>query len=404
MDLVSYLKKFFTKHCPGSRPLLLGYSGGTDSSVLFEMLLDAKIPFIAAHVDHGWRESSAAEAKLLEARAAAHQIPFYSIRLNLEGEKGNLEEICRNKRYAFFKELVDKLDVQALCLAHHRDDNMETTLTRFLQGYSLHHLTGMSPAGFAHGLPIVRPFLNVSKNELMKYPLKYPVIEDPTNQDKKFLRARIRALQETLGKEIEGPIARISQESEDLKKFMELHLGEILKTATPICCGNWLDLSSYSLSRFEFRYLIREFLRLGKVVFSHHLVESALEALEVGKANHVVQGHEAQLVVDRKQLFLVKKIPEIKWVAGDGPEVLGWQPFLRGQLTVFVPEGARLIPCEKRLSDIWNNCHVPAFLRGWVPVVQMPNGQVKELLSGRKSSQGPVVQEMQGVFYCAVVS
>jgi tRNA(Ile)-lysidine synthase len=383
MDLIAHLKKFLAPYRADPRPFLLGFSGGTDSSVLFELLLALKFPFIAAHVDHGWREASGEEAKLLEQRAAECGVPFYSTRLDLKGEKGNLEEISRLKRYAYFKKLFDTLDVQALCLAHHRDDNMETTLVRFLQGYSLHHLTGMTPAGFAHGMPIVRPFLTIPKKELLHFPLRFSPLLDPTNEDEKFLRARIRALQQTLGKEIEGPITRISGESEELKKFMEGHLGHVLAATTPVACGFWLDLSPFSFSRFEWRYLVREFLRKGQVIFSHALVNSAVEALESAKANHRVQGLNALLIVDRRHLVLVKDVPKFQWVESSGPENLGWRALLRGEMTVFVPQGARLVSCESHFSHLWNTQRVPAFLRGWAPVLQGADGGVNELLTGR---------------------
>lgn len=388
MDLVKQVKHFFKTHLKESRPVILGYSGGTDSSVLFELLLDAKIPFIAAHIDHGWRNTSAAEAAMLKERAHAFGVPFYSTRLNLGDEKGNLEEICRQKRYAYFKELCEKLNAPFVCVAHHRDDRNETTLTRLLQGYSLHHLNGMNPVGTVNGVTILRPFLDIPKSELMKYPLKYPAIEDHTNYDEKFLRARLRALKGGLGKEIEAPLARISDESEELRQFLSIHLKPILTTIKPICCGSWLDLSERTLSRFEMRFLIREFLRQGNVIFSHHLVDSALDALETGKANHTVQGNKAKLIVDRKHLFLVNKIPEFTFVMGPGPVKLGWKHFLLGELIVAIPEGAKLIPCGKHASHLWNNCHVPAFLRQWAPMLQTADGKIIELLSGRSHVDG----------------
>lgn len=388
MDLVKQVKDFFKIHLKDNRPILLGYSGGTDSSVLFELLLEAKIPFIAVHIDHSWRQTSADEAEMLKKRACSLGVPFYSIRLDLQNEKGNLEEICRLKRYAYFKKLCEELNASAVCVGHHRDDRNETTLTRLLQGYSLHHLNGMNSEGVIEGVKVLRPLLDISKNQLMKYPLKYPPIQDCTNYDEKFLRARLRALKEGLGKEIEAPLARISNESEELRQFLSIHLKPILQTVKPICCGSWLDLSERTLCRFEMRFLIREFLRQQRVIFSHHLVESALCALETGKANHTVQGNDAKLIVDRKHLFLVNKIPEFRFVDDLGPAKLGWQHFLLGELTVALPEGAKLIPCGKHASHLWNNCHVPAFLRQWAPMLQTADGKIIELLSGRSHVDG----------------
>lgn len=377
------------KHLVDSRPLLLGYSGGTDSAVLFALLLKAKIPFIAAHVDHGWREGSDAEASALKEFATGKGVPFYSTRLELKDEKGNLEEICREKRYAYFKELSELLDTQAVCLAHHRDDNSETTLIRLLQGYSLSHLAGMTPDRSLHGLRILRPLLDVPKKELLKYPLEISPILDHTNHDPKFLRARLRALPEALGKEIEGPLVRIAQESEELNQFLKSHLAPLLKQIQPICCGWWLDLSPHKLSLFEQRCLLREFLRHAGAIFSHHLIESALEALATQKANHTVQGLQKKLVVDRGHLFLIENSPTFTWEpCKEGPERLGWKALLQEELVVFVPEGGAVIPCVKHFSDRWNKCHVPAFLRSWAPVVKNRDGSLRELLSEKIQKNG----------------
>jgi tRNA(Ile)-lysidine synthase len=385
MDLLQYIKTFAKKYFDPKRPVLLGYSGGTDSSVLFELFHAAKISFIAAHVDHGWRETSAEEALLLAQRTAAYNIPFYSTRLNLQNLKGNLEEISREKRYSFFKELVEKHNAQAVCLAHHRDDQVETTLTRLLQGYSLHHLSGMSTISQVHGITVIRPLLEIPKGVLLEYPLKHSAIEDYTNHDPRFLRARLRQLQEGLGKEIKGPLTRISKESDELKQFLAQHLNPILQTIEPICCGSWLNLSTYKLSRLEYRFLLKEFLRKADVIFSHHLIESALEAMEAGKANHTIQGNKARLIVDRRHLFLDQKIPTVEWQEVVGPELLGWKAFLRGQLTIAVDDSVKIVPCTKHASDLWNACHVPAFLRSWVPMLETKDGKTIELISGRPS-------------------
>ncbi len=102
------------------------------------MLVALKHPFVAAHVDHGWREESGSEAHLLQERAKECGVPFYSTKLQGDGKgRGNLEEVGRLARYEYFEKLSKKLGINTLCLAHHQDDQSETTLSRFLQGYTL---------------------------------------------------------------------------------------------------------------------------------------------------------------------------------------------------------------------------------------------------------------------------
>ena len=120
-NIPDQLNFFLSKHSHPhkSDPFILGLSGGADSLSLFYALLACKIPFIIAHIDHGWREQSENEAKQLSQLAIAHNIPFYLKKLDPRQIQGNLESGCRKERYLFFKELCKETGAQGVILGHH---------------------------------------------------------------------------------------------------------------------------------------------------------------------------------------------------------------------------------------------------------------------------------------------
>src|SRR5271165_84222 len=95
-----------------------------------------------AHVDHGWRPESSAEAEQLKSDVERLKLPFYLKRLENIPMK---ENEARSARLGFFKELYDKLGCQALILGHHGDDQSETVLKRILEGASFSALKGILP-------------------------------------------------------------------------------------------------------------------------------------------------------------------------------------------------------------------------------------------------------------------
>jgi tRNA(Ile)-lysidine synthase len=69
---------------------------------------------------------------------------------------------ARELRYSWFTSLAKKINAQAIAIAHHADDNVETLLMHLVRGTGLKGLTGISPK---NGL-IVRPLLCCTRNEI----------------------------------------------------------------------------------------------------------------------------------------------------------------------------------------------------------------------------------------------
>ena len=175
--------------------LLLAVSGGVDSVVLLDTFsrLQNKIPLelVALHVDHGLREDSAGDSLLVQQICEAKGLGFKSIRAD-EIPKGNIEAWAREFRYNFFDRCLKDLAGELLLTAHHKHDQAETLLHRLLSGRIL--TSSMTIAKLDRRRSLFRPFLSISKSELLEYAncaeLRYN--DDSTNSDLSFTRNRIR--------------------------------------------------------------------------------------------------------------------------------------------------------------------------------------------------------------------
>ena len=388
--MLRQVSSFLASHWDGKSPLLLGYSGGSDSKALLYALLEVGCRSIyLAHVDHGWRESSADEANQLREEAELLALPFYSTRLTPPVK--NKEAHARQERLAFFQSFSS---VQAILLAHHADDLAETVLKRALEGAHLPFLGGMESVSHQ----IWRPLLSVSKKEILSFLMErdlHPII-DPTNKDPAYLRSRMRTdilpmLEQQFGKAIVDNLLHLSKRSYELKRYLDRKIEHIPSYSGP--CGTFYPLSQ--LDRIEARHFLQK-----KLTISRPLLESILDAIFSLQPNHLCT---PSLVADRGFLFfLAPEFPKCGDVAldlvpgvhywgdwtvrveeGGSPYVPDWKMVWSGQFTACLPAGALIQPLPGMgLGKLWNEAQVPAFLRNLAPVFQGISG-VQELLSGR---------------------
>ena len=176
--------------------LVLGYSGGLDSSVLLSALCRAGLAdrLLAVHVHHGLHGD--ADQWLAHCRRQAERagVDFIAERVDVAG-KGNLEQRARRARRQALLGHVGEQD--ALLLAHHRQDQAETLMLRLLRGAGARGLAAMAPVQCWRGRDIYRPLLAVSRADLENAAALWqlPWIDDPANDqmhfDRNFLRHRV---------------------------------------------------------------------------------------------------------------------------------------------------------------------------------------------------------------------
>lgn len=182
---------------PGAT-VVVGLSGGADSVALVDVLA-ALAPgrgftVVAAHLDHGLRTDSAADAafcaELCERLGVAFETARADVRARARREKGGTEEAARSERYAFLREVKERHGATVIAVAHTLDDQAETFLLRLLRGAGSAGLGAMRPlAG-----DVIRPMLAATRRDVIAH-LEARGLEwreDETNADLSFLRNRTR--------------------------------------------------------------------------------------------------------------------------------------------------------------------------------------------------------------------
>jgi tRNA(Ile)-lysidine synthase len=173
--------------------VLIACSGGPDSATLLDALArlapPRRLDLHVAHVDHGLREGSAAEADAVSALARARAIPFHSLRVAVE-PGGSLQDRARVARHAGLRACAAEVGASAVALGHTADDQAETVLMRALSGATPRALRAMSPRDGR----LARPLLRVWRAQTIAYceALSLAVLDDPSNADPRFLRSRVR--------------------------------------------------------------------------------------------------------------------------------------------------------------------------------------------------------------------
>ena len=208
---------------PDPGPVLVACSGGPDS-----LALAAATAFVAPRlgrtaglvtVDHGLQEGSAERAAAVAAWARETGLaPVEAVRVDVSDRAGGAEAGAREARYEALVEAAGRHRAAALLVGHTRDDQAETVLLALARGAGPRGLAGMPARRELAGVPLLRPLLEVSREQTRKAcaVLGLTPWEDPHNVDPSYARARIRvdvlpALVRALGPGVLDNLARTAR-------------------------------------------------------------------------------------------------------------------------------------------------------------------------------------------------
>ncbi len=184
----------------GDRPIGLAVSGGGDSMALLHAAADRAAQdgtrFLAATVDHGLRAASAEEAQAVAAVCARLGVPHDVLRWTGWTGRGNLQQAARDARRRLLADWAHARGAASVLLAHTADDQAETVLLRLARGSGVDGLSGMHENFYFGGVLFERPFLGLARGDLRHWLRARGAswIEDPSNEDPRFDRARVRAM------------------------------------------------------------------------------------------------------------------------------------------------------------------------------------------------------------------
>lgn len=167
-----------------------------------------------AHFDHGLRgEQSAEERQFVENLCRDWKVECVSDKSPPWTDKNNLQDRARQLRYAYFDRVAHEQGLSKILTAHHADDQTETFLMRWLQGAGLKGLAGIPMKRKQGDIEFIRPLLLVGRKEIEQYVQdnKLPFCEDPSNQDSKYFRNRLRKWLKDLEEENPNLSANLSK-------------------------------------------------------------------------------------------------------------------------------------------------------------------------------------------------
>lgn len=168
----------------------IAVSGGPDSMALL-WLMASLLPgqVWAATVDHGLRQGSDEEARMVAGFCAREHIPHSTLQPP-EPIRGSLQAAARVQRYRLLEQWREANGLDHIVTAHHADDQLETIVMRLNRGSGV---GGLAAIRARNGL-ILRPLLHWRRSELVALALEHdlPFVDDPSNSNDRFDRARLR--------------------------------------------------------------------------------------------------------------------------------------------------------------------------------------------------------------------
>lgn len=177
----------------------VAYSGGCDSHVLLHALSQLKSTnkitseIAAVHVHHGLQQNANNWSEHCEQVCLDLDIQFKLLKVNATARPGQSPEaVAREARYKIILKFLSSNEI--LLVAHHQDDQAETLLLQLFRGAGPRGLSAMPKMKLLGDNFVLRPFLYISQKTIIDYAKHHHLdwIEDPSNNDTRFDRNRIR--------------------------------------------------------------------------------------------------------------------------------------------------------------------------------------------------------------------
>ena len=305
--MLNRIQKFIDSHqlLDRSELHLVGLSGGADSVALLLILRELGYRVEAAHCNFHLRgEESDRDENFVKELCAKLKMPLHLIHFDTksyaEQHQVSIEMAARDLRYGYFRELCKDISAADVCIAHHRDDAVETLLMNLLRGAGIHGLTGIRPK-----IDFVRrPLLCITRQEIVDYldSIGQPYVTDSTNLEADVLRNKVRLRVLPLLEEIApGAAANIDKTANYLREAEKVFQAEMRREqgAYLNADGNSVEIELLQQLPSPSSFLHEWLMPLG---FNSTQTEQMLGCLsdtgcEFSSATHT-------LVVDRKQLVV----------------------------------------------------------------------------------------------------
>lgn len=183
--------------------IALAVSGGADSMCMTLLSYQIKkLNPIILIVDHSLRSESLEEATFVK-DYINNQFGFEVRILSWNREKeltNNIQSRARDARYNLLTNECKKMQIDYLFTAHNKNDQAETILMNIMRGTGIDGLSGIGELITVNNVSVLRPLLHFTREEITKHLKLHDVkwIEDPSNQNEKFERVKMRKLMQMI--------------------------------------------------------------------------------------------------------------------------------------------------------------------------------------------------------------
>ena len=298
---------------------IVALSGGADSVALLLILKQLGVSLSAAHCNFHLRgEESERDEQFCVSLCERLGITLHRIHFDTQfyarQHKVSIEMAARDLRYRYFAQLAKDIKADGICVAHHRDDNVETVILNLLRGSGVDGLAGIAPKNGN----ILRPLLCICRQDILDY-LQLQgqnYVTDSTNLEDDALRNRIRhhviPLLETVNPAAKENIAQTAKYLRQAKMMLEGLMGDHQTDGCEEDSCTARDLNNHVIS-LQKQSIIKapspEYMlhsELGKYGFHGDVIDDIYTSLTAkeGGVGKVWKNGSYMLAIDRNQLLV----------------------------------------------------------------------------------------------------
>lgn len=335
--LLDKVKLFIEKYKLQNSKLIVAVSGGIDSICMLHALNYLELNLIVAHCNFQLRGSESDMDELfVNDYSKELGLPFYSKRfetkLFCEQQKVSTQMGARTLRYEWFEELKTETNANFLATGATKNDNIETFLINFGRGSGISGLSGIAKkTNF-----LIRPLLNVSKSEVLKYKTENNLIhrEDKSNQSTDYIRNAIRhkviTELQSIFPEFENTATNTITHLNETEKFINAQISAIQSN---LCShkGKQLSIDIYKLNkepepRFVLFHILKDY------GFNSSQIDNLLSTTEndSGKlfesSTHYLIRNRNEFLVEKKEKNTDKKLT-ISELTREIPDLIKFSSF-----------------------------------------------------------------------------
>ena len=396
----SIIEQTILQHLNGRQSLLVAFSGGVDSTVLLQALVNLRqksqnLQLRAIYIHHGLSKNADSWAEHCQQQCNVWQIPLIIEKVKLDRAAGNIEAQAREARYqAIYRHL--KSD-ELLCTAQHLDDQCETFFLALKRGSGP---TGLSAMPFENGQHL-RPLLTISRQEIEQYANQHQLawIEDESNKDdhydRNFLRLKVLPTLNQRWPHFSQMVARsaeLCQQQEALiYELLSAEFKQIIDNAKQLNIQSLRDYSDYKRNAILRMWFKEQHIGMPSQKQLSLIWQTVIQAKEDANPQFIL--HNRQIRRYQNQLYLLPLYQDIEqqilpWNLATSltlPDNLGHlQPNYQTDLTCRLPQKDETVSVRfhaqgqfqivqrqgsRSIKKLWQEHHIPPWMRTRIPLI-----------------------------------